>query len=74
MLVYIKGSSFGQYLKVGYNVIARKQRGDEPDDKNDLFTWFGYSKNLETAKKMAAKQVVETEIREFKLQQVEKDN
>lgn len=73
MLVYIKGSSFGQYLKEGYNVVARKQIGSKPNDFNDLFMWFGYSKNLDIAKNLAKNQEVETEIQEFKIQQVEKN-
>ena len=70
---FIRGSSFTQYLKVGYNVVGRFQKGDKPDDSNDFFEWFGSSKTLEGAKRIAGKQQGETEIREFKIQQPEKD-
>ena len=67
MIVAIRGNVFGNYLKVGYNVVRRWQRGAEPDDKVDYFMWIGASKNLETAKQIQKKQDFETEIREFKI-------
>ena len=67
MIVAIRGNVFGNYLKVGYNVVRRWQRGADPD-------WIGASKNLETAKKLQQKQKFETEIREFKIQQLEKND
>ena len=73
MLWAVKGKGINHYLKEGFNVLRRFQRGDEPDDKMDTFMWFGCSKTLEGAKKLQGKQEVETEIREFKIQQVEKD-
>lgn len=70
---FIRGSSFTVYLKVGYNVVARHQSGNEPDDKNDFFEWFGYSKSVEGAKRLQKKHKVETEIMPFKIQEVETD-
>ena len=74
MLWAVKGSGINHYLKDGFNVVRRFQSGDEPDDNVDTFMWLGCSKTLKGAQKLAAKQEVETEIREFKIQQVEKDN
>ena len=74
MIIAIKGNVFGNYLKVGYNVVRRWQRGADPDDNVDYFMWIGASKNLETAKKLQQKQKFETEIREFKIQQLEKND
>jgi len=71
---FIRGSSFAQYLKVGYNVVVRYQKGNEPDDKNDFFELIGYSKNLETAKRLQTKHNAETEIMFFKIQEVETVN
>ena len=67
MLVAIRGNVFGNYLKVGYNVVRRWQRGAEPDDNLDYFMWIGASKSLKTAKQIQKKQDFETEIREFKI-------
>ena len=39
----------------------------------DCFMWLGYSKTLKDAKKLAAKQEGATEIREYKIHQLEKD-
>jgi len=55
MIIAIKGNVFGNYLKVGYNVVRRWQRGADPDDKVDYFMWIGASKNLENSKKTTAK-------------------
>tara|TARA_R100001082_G_scaffold109008_1_gene85289 strand:- start:208 stop:432 length:225 start_codon:yes stop_codon:yes gene_type:complete len=73
MIWAVKGNGINHYLKIGFNIVRRFKRGNEPDDKMDTFMWFGYSKTLEGAKKLQQKQEVETEIREFKTQQVEKD-
>ena len=74
MIVAIRGNVFGNYMKVGYNVVRRWQRGADPDDNVDYFMWIGASKNLETAKTLQKKQEFETEIREFKIQQLEKND
>ena len=73
MLWAVRGNGINHYLKDGFNVVRRFKKGEEPDDNVDSFMWFGSSKTLEGAEKIAAKQDVETEIREFKIQQVEKD-
>ena len=72
MLWAVRGNGISAYLKVGFNVLRRFQRGDEKNDNVDCFMWICCAKNLKDAKKMAAKQEHETEIREFKIQQVEK--
>ena len=73
MLWAVRGNGINHYLKEGFNVLRRFQKGEQPDDKVDTFMWFGCSKTLEGAEKISAKQEVETEIREFKIQQVEND-
>tara|TARA_R110000796_G_scaffold4472_6_gene17376 strand:+ start:894 stop:1118 length:225 start_codon:yes stop_codon:yes gene_type:complete len=69
----IRGTGITAYLKVGYNIVRRYKRESEPNDVLDCFMWLGYSKTLKDAKKLAAKQEGATEIREFKIQQLEKD-
>jgi len=66
---FIRGRSFNQYLKVGYNVVRRFQKGDEPDNDNDLFEWLCSARTPE-----AAKHEGETEIMVFKKQEPVKDN
>ena len=72
MLWAVRGGGIAGYLKVGYNIVRRFQRESEPNDVVDLFMWLGYSKTLKDAKKLAAKQEGATEIREYKIQQLEK--
>ena len=74
MLWAVRGGGIAGYLKVGYNIVRRYKLESEPNDVVDLFMWLGYSKNLKDAKKLMAKQEGEVEIREFKLQQLEKGN
>lgn len=74
MLWAVRGGGIAGYLKVGYNIVRRYKLESEPNDIVDLFMWLGYSKNLEDAKKLMSKQEGEVEIREFKLQQLEKGN
>ena len=74
MLWAVRGGGIAGYLKVGYNIVRRYKLESEPNDVVDLFMWIGYSKNLKDAKKLMAKQEGEVEIREFKLQQLEKGN
>jgi len=74
MLWAVRGGGITGYLKVGYNIVRRFQLESEPNDVVDLFMWIGYSKNLKGAKKLMAQQEGEVEIREFKLQQLEKGN
>tara|TARA_R110000796_G_scaffold249736_1_gene377867 strand:+ start:60 stop:284 length:225 start_codon:yes stop_codon:yes gene_type:complete len=74
MLWAVRGGGIAGYLKVGYNIVRRYKLESEPNDVVDLFMWLGYSKNLEGAKKLMAQQEGEVEIREFKLQQLEKGN
>mgnify|MGYP003150031358 CR=1 FL=1 len=38
---------FAVYLKEGYNVVRRYQKGDTPDDKIDFFEHLGCYKDLE---------------------------
>ena len=74
MIWAVRGGGIAGYLKVGYNIVRRFQLESEPNDVVDLFMWIGYSKNLKSAKKLMAQQEGEVEIREFKLQQLEKGN
>jgi len=69
----VTGKGISAYLKVGYNIVRRYKRESEPNDVLDCFMWLGDSKTLKDAKKLAAKQEGATEIREFKIQQLEKD-
>ena len=71
---FIRGSSLTQYLKVGYNVVRRFQRGEEPDNNNDLFEWLCSAKTRKVAKTKARKYKGETEIMVFKNQEPVKDN
>ena len=73
MLWAVRGNGISAYLKVGFNILKRFKRGDEKNDNDDCFMWIASAKTLEGAKKLAAKQEDETEIREFKIQQVEND-
>jgi|TARA_R100001530_G_scaffold58966_1_gene42785 hypothetical protein len=75
MLWSVKGNGITAYLKVGFNILRRFKMDSEvdSDDNYDCFMWIASAKTLEGAKKLAAKQEFETEIREFKIQQVEKD-
>jgi len=52
-IVAIRGHSFGQYLKDGYNVVRRYQKGEEPDDKEDCFEHLGKCKTKKEAEKKA---------------------
>lgn len=74
MIWAVRGGGIAGYLKVGYNIVRRYKLESEPNDVVDLFMWIGYSKNLKSAKKLMAQQEGEVEIREFKLQQLEKGN
>ena len=73
MIWAIRGTGITAYLKVGYNIVRRYKLEPEPNDVLDCFMWLGYSKTLKDAKKLAAKQEGATEIREYKIQQLEKD-
>ena len=72
-IVAIRGTSFSQYLKPGYNVVRRYQRGKEPDDSYDCFMWLCSAKTLKAAKTKAKKYKGQIEIREFKIQEPEKE-
>ena len=73
MLWAVKGNGISAYLKVGFNVLRRFKAGKEKNDNIDCFMWIASAKTLEGANKLADKQEDEVEIREFKIQQVEKD-
>ena len=73
MIWAVTGKGITAYLKVGYNIVRRYSSEAEPNDVVDCFMWLGYSKTLKDAKKLAAKQEGATEIREYKIQQLEKD-
>jgi len=73
MLWAVKGNGISAYLKVGFNVLRRFKAEEEKNDNVDCFMWIASAKTLEGAKKLAGKQKDEVEIREFKIQQVEKD-
>ena len=66
-IVAVRGRSFGLYLKEGYNIVRRYQKGDAPDDKDDSFEHLGYCKELKDAEKKAEKFSGDIEIREHKL-------
>lgn len=74
MLWAVRGNGISAYMKKGFNILRRYKRGSEPDDVRDCFMWLGSAKTLKSAKEFAAKQEGEIEIREFKIQQVEKDS
>lgn len=38
------------YFKKGYNIVARVQRDEEPNDDVDLFEYLGNSSSLKVAK------------------------
>ena len=61
-LFAVRGTSFWQYLKDGYNVVRRFQTGIEPDDKSDSFMWLCSAKTLKEAKVKSRKYVFPTEI------------
>ena len=63
---FIRGKSFMQYLKSGYNIVRRFQRGEEPDNENDLFEYIMRCKTEKRAKSQIKKLDFEAEIMEFK--------
>jgi len=69
----VKGmNSIRLYFKKGYNLIARTQRGEDPDDDKDYFQWFGKSSNRKDAEirvKVIQKTHDNVEIVEFKLEE-----
>ena len=70
-IVAIRGTSFSQYLKPGYNVVRRYQRGVQPDNDYDCFEWLCSAKTLKLAETKARKYKGQIEIREFKIQEPE---
>ena len=66
-IVAIRGTSFGQYLKKGYNIVRRYQRGQNPDNDFDCFEHLGCSKTKKEALKRAKKFSGDIEIREHKV-------
>lgn len=74
MLWAARGNGISKYMKKGFNIIRRYREEVELDDVRDCFMWLGSTKTLKSAKAFAAKQEGEIEIREFKIQQVEKDS
>jgi len=67
MLWAVRGSGLGQYLKTGYNVIQRFQRGTEPDDIVDCFMVVGSFKKKKDADRAAKKVTGIVEIRKHKI-------
>ena len=63
----VRRSGLGQYLKPGYNILQRFQRGAEPDDDIDCFMVVNSFKKLADAKKAAAKVEGIVEIKEHKI-------
>ncbi len=63
MLVAIRGSMFAVYLRDGYNVVRRYQKGDAPDDKIDFFEHLGCYKDIEVAERFCKKQQGVVEIK-----------
>jgi hypothetical protein len=74
MIWSVRGNGISAYMKQGFNILRRFRRDSEPDDVRDCFMWLGSAKTLKSAQAFAAKQEGEIEIREFKIQQVEKDS
>lgn len=64
----VKYSGLGSYLKPGYNVLKRFQRGDKPDDTMDCCMVVGSFKHLKDAERAAKKEKGIIEIREHKIQ------
>ena len=52
-LVVIRGGQFTQYLKKGYNVVRRYQKGEEPVYSDDWFELLVCCKTETLAKKKA---------------------
>tara|TARA_R110000751_G_scaffold246205_1_gene346185 strand:+ start:220 stop:444 length:225 start_codon:yes stop_codon:yes gene_type:complete len=73
MLWAVRGNGITAYLKAGYNILKRYKLDSEPNNDVDCFMWIACAKTLKSAKKIQASLEGETEIREFKIQQVEKD-
>jgi len=67
MIWAVRGNLLGQYLKPGYNIVVRYQRGDAPDDKLDCFMVLGSANTKSSAKKLAKKTGLDTEIMEFQV-------
>jgi|14BtaG_2_1085337.scaffolds.fasta_scaffold07916_5 hypothetical protein len=65
MIVAIRGNVFGVYLKEGYNIVRRYQKGDKPNDKADLFEHLGCYQNLDKAKRLSKKQEGVIEIKQI---------
>jgi hypothetical protein len=65
MIWAVRGNLLGQYLKPGYNVVVRYQRGDTPDDKLDCFMVLGSSNTKSSAKKLAKNTGLNAEVVEF---------
>tara|TARA_R100000963_G_C4606585_1_gene78412 strand:- start:257 stop:460 length:204 start_codon:yes stop_codon:yes gene_type:complete len=55
---------FAVYLKEGYNVVRRYQKGNTADDKIDFFEHLGCYKDLEVAKRFCKKQEGVVEIKD----------
>ena len=55
---------FTVYLKEGYNVVRRYQKGNTADDKIDFFEHLGCYKDLEVAKRFCEKQEGVVEIKQ----------
>ena len=66
-IVAIRGTSFGQYLKKGYNIVRRYRCGLKPDDDFDCFEHLGHAKTKKEAQKRAKKFSGTIEIREHKV-------
>jgi len=64
VLVAIRGSMFAVYLRDGYNVVRRYQKGDTPNDKIDFFEHLGCYKDIEVAKRFCKKQQGVVEIKD----------
>ena len=55
---------FAVYLKEGYNVVRRYQKGETADDKIDFFEHLGCYKDLDVAKRFCEKQQGVVEIKQ----------
>lgn len=64
MLVAVRGSMFAVYLKEGFNVVRRYQKGETADDKIDFFEHLGCYKDLDVAKRFCKKQQGVVEIKQ----------
>jgi hypothetical protein len=65
-IVAVRGKGIHHYLKEGYNVVRRYQKGESPDEINDCFEFLLRCKTQTQAEKQIKKFSGKIEIIEFK--------